>query len=126
MEKYFEKFLKDNKENFQLGRIGNIFYHAYRQGFDRQDYEFLIKIFSDMNIDTASARDTIFINSLSGLLDGISYDIGDTRITFDRLFDYIRVTKNVGLTDEQVRDIVIQMDGKLNYTIDNGVITLKE
>ena len=122
MEKYFEKFLKDNKENFQLSRIGNIFYHAYKEGFDRKDYNFLIKIFSDMGIDTEPARENLFINNLSDILDSISYDIGDTKITFDRLFDYIELTKNCGLSNQEVREIVMQMNGKLNYVVENNLI----
>lgn len=122
MQKYFEKFLKENKENFQLGRIGNIFYHAYKEGFDRKDYNFLIKIFSDMGIDTKLARENLFINNLSTILDGISYDVGDTKITFDRLFDYIELTKNFGLSHQEIREIVMQMNGKLNYVVENNLI----
>ena len=126
MEKYFKQFLKDNKENFQLSRIGNIFYHACREGFDRQDYKLLMKIFSDINIDTAPARENIFIDILPQILEDISYNIGSTEITFERLFDFIFETQNLGLTDKEVKNIVLQMNNKLNYTLDDNVIKLKE
>ena len=126
MEKYFKQFLKDNKENFQLSRIGSIFYHACREGFDRQDYELLMKIFSDINIDTAPARENIFIDILPQILEDISYNIGSTEITFERLFDFIFETQNLGLTDKEVKNIVLQMNNKLNYTLDDNVIKLKE
>lgn len=125
MDKYFKQFIKDNKENFQLSRIENIFYNACRVGFDRQDYELLMKLFSDIDINAAPARENVFIDILPQILEDLSYNIDSTEITFERLFDFIFETQNFGLTDKEVKNIVLQMDNKLNYILDHDVIKLK-